>query len=95
MCITKTQEYNTLCLNKVVLHNVLVGLHRLRGDHLEQTVTNRSFCFASYRQFTWWVHQNLGKNNRRVIPSCAIWKIREKFPESDGTYIRYKEGEKD
>ena len=27
---------------------------------------------------------------RRIIPSCAVSKIRETFPEADGIYTSYK-----
>ena len=36
----------------------------------------RSFRYAAYRQFTWWVHGHLGRKIRGVIPSCAVKKIR-------------------
>ena len=31
-CITLSQQFKTLCLEKLVLKNVLVGLHETRGD---------------------------------------------------------------
>lgn len=39
-CITEAKEFKTLCLNKAVLQNVLVGLHDARGDYLEENTTN-------------------------------------------------------
>ena len=94
-CITEDEELRTLCLNKAVLENVLTGLHDSKGDHLEKDITNRSYRYAAYRQFTWWVYKHLGKGNRRVIPSCTLWVIRNAFPESDGQYVLYNEGDKD
>ena len=70
-CITLSQQFKTLCLEKLVLKNVLVGLHETWGDLLEKDgkLSNRSLHFAAYKQFIWWVFERLRKNNRRVIPS--------------------------
>ena len=89
MCITKNEDFSLLCLRKVVLENVLVSLHETRGDFLEFPLSNKSFRFAAYKQFIWFVYKRLGRGNRRVIPSCVIWKIRESFPEKDGIYVPY------
>ena len=72
-CITEAEEFRTLCLNKAVLDNVLTGLHDSRGDYLEKITSNRSYRYAAYKQFPWWVYKWLGKGNRRVIPSCLSW----------------------
>ena len=93
-CITESKDFETLCTNKTVLENVLVGLHKARGEYLEENTSNRSFRYAAYRQFIRWVFKRLGKGNRRVIPSCALWKI-EHFPEPDEEYVEYSEGNKD
>ena len=94
-CITDSDEFATLCLNKAVLANVLTGLHVSRGDYLENVSTNRSLRYASYKQYVWWTFKTLGKGNRRVIPSCVIWKIRNTFPEPDEQYTLYSVGHKD
>ena len=46
----------------------------------------RTLRLAAYRQFTWWVHTRLGKAVRKVIPSCAVWSIRDAFPEANYEY---------
>ena len=86
-----------LCLNKAILKKALVGLHETRGDPLEndKDLQNRSLRFAAYKEFIWWIFQHLGKGNRRVIPSSVVWSIRKLFPEADGQYTRFKEGERD
>ena len=94
-CIIQSSEFETLCLNKTVLKNVLTGLHVSRGDFLEDDITNRSLRFAAYKQFVWWIFKNLGRGNRRVIPSCVIWTIRNNYPESNGQYTLYSDGNKD
>ena len=55
----------------------------------------RSFRYAAYRQFTWWVHGHLGKTIRRVIPSFVVMNIRSAFPSEDGNYTEYIVGDDD
>ena len=64
-------------------------------DPIEDNFSNRSLRYAAYKQFIWWVFKKLGKGNRRVIPLCALWKIRELYPEPDGNYVMYLEGKQD
>lgn len=94
-CFTDMEEFERICLYPPYLEIILVGLSQLRGDALEAHTCNRSFRFASYTAFTWWVHGKLGRYNRRVIPSCVIWKIRDMFPEESGTYVNFKPGSRD
>ena len=50
----------------------------------------RSYRYAAYRQFSWFTYVKLGRYVRRVIPSCAVSKIRETFPEADGKYVNFE-----
>ena len=94
-CITEAEELQTLCINKAVLNIILTGLHDSRGDYLEKITSNQSYRYAAYKQFTWWVYKWLGKGNRQVIPSCALWVIQNMYPELDNNYTLHNEGEKD
>ena len=51
----------------------------------------RLYRFAGYKQFSWWIHNRLGKGVRKVIPSCALSSILRKYPSADGSYIPFKE----
>ena len=33
------------------------------------------YRYASYKQYTWWIHKWLGKGARKAIPSRTIWAI--------------------
>ena len=106
-CITESSEFTQVCLCRPVLRTALIGTNDLRGDGAkrnpvdavrrkegkqeEDDIPNKSYRFAGYKQFTWWVHQRLGKGVRRVIPSCALWAIRNMYPSSDGNYKPFEE----
>ena len=78
-----TLTANIICMNKVSTYEI------------QNPFVYRSLRYAAYRQFTWWIYTHLGKGNRRVIPSCVLWKIRHTFNEKDGVYVPYSDGHKD
>ena len=94
-CVLMCEEFQTLCLDKVILNNGLTGLHETRGDPIEDNFPNRSLRYTTYKEFIWWVFKKLRKGNRRLIPLCALWKIRELYPEADENYVMYLEGKQD
>uniref|UniRef100_A0A8C6NSQ6 P2X purinoreceptor 7 intracellular domain-containing protein n=1 Tax=Nothobranchius furzeri TaxID=105023 RepID=A0A8C6NSQ6_NOTFU len=47
---------------------------------------NRQFRHAAYRQFVAWQHGKPGGGRRVVIPSCVVWRIREKFRDPNSNY---------
>ena len=52
-CVIKSTEFETLCINKLVLEIILSGLYELRRDHMEKSWSNRSLGYAAYKQFIW------------------------------------------
>ena len=56
------------------------GAYRGAAGH-----ANSNRRHAAYDEFILQHHGHLGTGNRRVIPSCCIWKIRDKYPD------RYKQ----
>ena len=83
-CITENDEIRTVCLNREVLKTKLFMLSNMRGDEIN--IQN------SYRQYTWWIHNCLGRGVRKIIPSYAIWAIRDLYPEAgQNMYIPFHE----
>ncbi|KAI8479744.1 positive regulation of bleb assembly [Branchiostoma belcheri] len=90
---TVFQELSEICHNtqSVIAKNVLSWQIMARamdttGEEFSDPITNRAYRFQAYRQVTYFLHGRLGKSFRRVVPSCAVWAIRDKYPSPDGTY---------
>ena len=62
------------------------------SDDEDEVISNTSYRFGGYKQYTLWAHGKLGKSVRKVIPSCALWKIREKFSSETKEYVPFSEG---
>ncbi|XP_057296362.1 uncharacterized protein LOC130625322 [Hydractinia symbiolongicarpus] len=92
-CITEAETFGMVCLCKPVLTTALSALNNLRGDAMH--TDNCSLRFAGYKQYTWWIHNRLGKGVRKIIPSCALWAIRNKYPSGNGIYIPFTESKSD
>ena len=83
-----------VCLSKPVLRTALSAMNQMRGDSMG-TIDNKAYRFAGYKQYTFWVHNRLGKGIRMVIPSCAVWRIRNKFSSKDNKYVPFTESIED
>ena len=70
-----------------------IALHNgFRSDILaeqEEANKNKSLRHGLYRMFIMWVHKKLS-GDRRVIPSCCVWKIRNEFPDEFRQYTGFK-----
>ncbi|XP_034313987.2 P2X purinoceptor 7-like [Magallana gigas] len=90
-CTTLLPDFHVLCLDEAVL-----ALARLyREDVLALPADenyNRANRHAAYRQFILWTYGKLGAGQRKVIPSCVVWKIRDKYPEPSGQYVGFHPG---
>ena len=75
----------------VLDERVLALADRYRADLLAGVVrlNNEGRHHAAYHQFTLWWHGRLGKGDRRVISSCCIWRICDRYPSVDGLHRRF------
>ena len=46
----------------------------------------RAWRIACYRQFTYWIHQKLGRKVSRIVPACVTKIIHETFRSQDRQY---------
>lgn len=88
-CITTFDHFHLLCLNHPVLTVAIHNRCDIYADPVDYSPA--SYRKAAYRQFILWQHGYLGKGNRRVIPSCCVWCIRNWYPAIDGVYMGFKE----
>ena len=90
-CITQTDPFIDLCLNR----NVLGVNMRVREDELAnlEDRSNANYRHYSYRNYIYWRFGRLGRGQRMVVPSCCVLKIRSNFPSPDGIYRGFIPGE--
>ena len=87
-CITRYGSFRNVVLDREVL---TVGIHQrcdLRADPIDYS--NNSYRKAAYRNYILWNNGHLGYHNRRVVPSCVTWSIRDHYPDARGQYMGFK-----
>ena len=85
--ITSYELFQNLCIDRHVLELAIRARCDIRVEPLDFSMS--SFRKAAYRQFILWEHGYLGKGNRRIIPSCAVKKVREQYPAPDSVYMGF------
>ena len=72
-CITESEGFKMVFLSKPVLDTALPVFNNFRGDSIEN-IDNKSYRFADYKQYIFWVYNCLGKGVRKVIPYVLFGK---------------------
>lgn len=88
-CITEQPSFENIVLDREALSVVIVSRTDVLVDRSD--FSNERYRFAAYHQFILWQNGYLGRGNCRVVPSCATWAIRDKYPSSDGVYTGFRE----
>ena len=89
VCITETDAFLNVCLNRFVLQAAIGNWNDLTHDN--RNLGNKNYRFIAYRQYISWSYGYLGRRKRKPLPNCAIIKIREIYPDPNNVYIPYAE----
>ncbi|XP_061195119.1 P2X purinoceptor 7-like [Saccostrea echinata] len=88
-CITQHQTFIDNCLNERVLEVSLYNYIQTEGPLDDNEPINEVFRHIAYRRFVLWVWHRLGRGNRKVLPSCVVNKIRDRFSSNSYTGFKY------
>ncbi|XP_033103328.1 P2X purinoceptor 7-like isoform X2 [Anneissia japonica] len=87
LCLSKEVTMDAYVLNELSLAFSRARKRDFRQiAELEPEEQNKSNRHHSYMLFIYWRHQRLLRGDRRIIPSCCVWRIRDKFPSPTRTY---------
>ena len=83
-----------VCLEKPVSHASLSALNHLHIDSMEN-LDNSSYRYEGYKQYTFWVHNYLGKGVCKVILSCVIWEMGNEYKVDSNVSVPFMESKED
>ncbi|XP_058889160.1 P2X purinoceptor 4-like isoform X1 [Acipenser ruthenus] len=84
-CISTSATFSRLVLDRQTLESVLL----YRGPLLDLSQAHTSTKWlrhCAYSQYTQWRFGDVEPGSCAVIPSCSVWKIRERYPSVEGQY---------
>lgn len=93
-CVSLLPHFSHYCLDEGYLriYRQYQGDITAVGQTWEPGDDHREYRHAAYCQFIFWQRGSLGQEKWRVIPSCCVWRIRDKFPDPQGQYTVYISG---
>ena len=91
-CITLTDDFINLIMNKSVLHLVSYSVNKKGCINEKDTENfNKMLRFTGYKSFLNIIDlKGLGKRRRYGLPACVVHNIREKYPSANKEYTGFK-----
>ncbi|XP_074606495.1 uncharacterized protein LOC141859558 isoform X2 [Acropora palmata] len=87
-CITLTLRFDKLCLYPNILELRKSDRSNITYDRFDKST--QKLRKAAYRRFILNEYGRLGRGNRKVIPSCVVWKVRSWYPSTTGVYMGFR-----
>lgn len=87
-CVTLQPRFYKLCLDPDILQLCILNQADIKNDPVDNST--RQFRKAAYRPFILDKYGYLARANRKVVPSCAVWKVRSRYPTPTGVYIGFR-----
>ncbi|XP_064472178.1 P2X purinoceptor 7-like [Ornithodoros turicata] len=79
-CVATAAEFQASCLTEIV---VQLALQMLENQGVfRNTPLHERYRHVAYKQCASWLWGRLEEGDRRVLPSCVVWAIRDKFPST-------------
>ena len=88
-CLSTNDSFAQLVLQTDVLSIAIV--HSAVHYVTDAEYTPVSYRKAAYGQWTVWQVGYLGRSNQRLIPSCIVWAVHDKYPAPHNNYLGFKE----
>ena len=87
-CITMSKQFQTLCLEKLVVKMFWLHYMKLKEENKTKSKTDHCALLPLNNLYGEDI-KNLGKERREF--SYHLWKIRQHYPEANRQYILYNE----
>lgn len=87
-CVSLSRRFHKLCLDPEYLQLSMRNTGDIRNDRDDNS--SRAFRKTAYRHFIIDKYGYLGKNKRKVCPSCCVLSIRLHYPSATGVYMGFR-----
>lgn len=89
-CVTNSDKFVRVVMDEDVLD--AAGAYRNDLYAYDHRRNNRMFRHTAYRQYVLMTYGVLRTGERKVVPSCAVLKIRQRYPADNGQYTGFRPG---